>query len=250
MGLSSGPRHGDVAACAPRKPRSRWSRRTSPMRRRRAMSGRPSIQVAGLTGDYGSSVLLNGVNRELDQYLQTPVRTETSGAAYADLRSTFLANLQNVYGNPGDTGTHRDRLQQVSSPRSRACRPARIRSRRASASSMPRRRWRSSSTRTTQGIQSLRANAETGINDSVTTANNAMAQIAAHQQATAEQRQDRRIDGVAARPARSVHRSAVAADGHQDRHQRPQPGDRLHQFRRAAGRHRGGAAELQSRRAR
>ena len=32
---------------------------------------------------------------------------------------------------------------------------------------------------TTQGIQSLRANAETGINDSVNTANNAMAQIAA-----------------------------------------------------------------------
>jgi flagellar hook-associated protein 1 FlgK len=32
---------------------------------------------------------------------------------------------------------------------------------------------------TTQGIQNLRANAETGINDSVITANNAMAQIAA-----------------------------------------------------------------------
>ncbi len=32
---------------------------------------------------------------------------------------------------------------------------------------------------TTQGIQSLRANAEAGINDSVNAANNAMAQIAA-----------------------------------------------------------------------
>src|SRR6267154_2894319 len=62
-------------------------------------------QVAGLTGDYGSSVLINGVNRELDQYLQTQLRTETSGAAYADTRSTFLANLQNVYGNPDDSGT-------------------------------------------------------------------------------------------------------------------------------------------------
>src|SRR6266403_2184101 len=45
------------------------------------------IQVAGMTGDYGSSVLLNGVDRQLDQYLQTQLRTETSGAAYADIRS-------------------------------------------------------------------------------------------------------------------------------------------------------------------
>ena len=62
-------------------------------------------QVAGLTGDYGSSVLLNGVNRQLDDYLQTQVRTETSGAAYADTRSTYLQNLQSVYGNPDDSGT-------------------------------------------------------------------------------------------------------------------------------------------------
>src|SRR4029078_8521624 len=32
-----------------------------------------------LTGDYGSSVLVNGVNRQLDAYLQSQVRTETSG---------------------------------------------------------------------------------------------------------------------------------------------------------------------------
>ena len=40
------------------------------------------------------------------------MRTETSGAAYADVRSTYLANLQTVYGNPDDSGTHRERLQQ------------------------------------------------------------------------------------------------------------------------------------------
>ena len=44
------------------------------------------IQVAGMTGDYGSSVLLNGVERHLDQYLQTQLRTETSGAVYAETR--------------------------------------------------------------------------------------------------------------------------------------------------------------------
>jgi len=33
------------------------------------------VQVAGQTGDYGSSVLLNGVNRQLDAYLQSQIRT-------------------------------------------------------------------------------------------------------------------------------------------------------------------------------
>src|SRR5215218_6657594 len=65
-------------------------------------------QITGITSDFGSSVRINGVNRELDQYLQTQIRTETSGAAYADVRSTYLANLQTVYGNPDSTGTIED----------------------------------------------------------------------------------------------------------------------------------------------
>src|SRR3979409_2227077 len=62
-------------------------------------------QITGITGDFGSSVRINGVNRELDQYLQTQIRPERSGAAYAAVRSTFLAKLQTVYGNPDSTGT-------------------------------------------------------------------------------------------------------------------------------------------------
>ena len=58
-------------------------------------------QITGVTGDFGSSVRINGVNRELDQYLQTQIRTETSGAAYADIRSTYLANLQIGLWQPG-----------------------------------------------------------------------------------------------------------------------------------------------------
>ena len=135
-------------------------------------------QVAGLTGDYGSSVLLNGVNRQLDQYLQTQIRTEASGAAYADIRSTYLANLQNVYGNPDDTGTIENAfnnfltaLQGLStSPDSQSARIGVVNAARTMAQQL---------NATTQGIQSLRANAEAGINDSVNTANNAMAQIAA-----------------------------------------------------------------------
>ena len=134
-------------------------------------------QVAGMTGDYGSSVLLNGVNRQLDQYLQTQLRTETSGAAYADIRSTFLANLQNVYGNPAETGTIETAFNKLltafqglsTSPDSQSARIGVVNAAQTMAQQL---------NATTQGIQSLRANAEMGINDSVITANNAMAQIA------------------------------------------------------------------------
>ena len=135
------------------------------------------IQVAGMTGDYGSSVLLNGVERHLDQYLQTQLRTETSGAVYAETRATYLANLQNVYGNPAETGTIEDSFNKLltafqglsTSPDSQSARISAVSAAQTMAQTL---------NATTQGIQSLRANAEMGISDSVTTANNAMAQIA------------------------------------------------------------------------
>ena len=135
------------------------------------------IQSAGVTGDYGSSVLLHGVDRQLDQYLQTQLRTETSGAAYADIRSTFLQNLQNVYGNPAETGTIEDSFNKLltafqglsTSPDSQSARISAVSAAQTMAQTL---------NAATQGIQSLRANAEMGINDSVITANNAMAQIA------------------------------------------------------------------------
>jgi flagellar hook-associated protein 1 len=135
-------------------------------------------QVAGTTGEFGSSVLINGVNRQLDQYLQTQLRTENSGASYADIRSSYLANLQNVYGNPDDSGTIENAFNTLltamqalsTSPDSQSARIGAVAAAQALAQQL---------NSTTQGIQNLRANAETGINDSVITANNAMAQIAA-----------------------------------------------------------------------
>jgi flagellar hook-associated protein 1 FlgK len=134
-------------------------------------------QVAGTTGDFGSSVRINGVNRELDAYLQTQIRTEMSGAAYADIRSTYLANLQTVYGNPDSTGTLEDAFNALTaaaqalstSPDSQSARIGVVNAAQALAQQL---------NVTTQGIQNLRANAETGINDSINTANNAMQQIA------------------------------------------------------------------------
>ena len=206
-------------------------------------------QVAGTTGDFGSSVRITGVNRELDQYLQTQLRTETSGAAYADIRSTFLANLQSVYGNPDDTGTIENAFNNltdggsgsvdqsglaVGAHRRRQCRAG------AGAAAQchdarhpePARQCRNRH----QRFRHHRQQCDGADRE--------------YQQSIAEQRSDRRVDGGAARSARSVHRSVVATDGHQDRHQQSQPGDGIHQFRRATGRHRGVAASASIRRAR
>ena len=135
-------------------------------------------QVTGLTGDYGSSVLINGVNRQLDQYLQTQVRTEMSGATYSAIRSTYLSNLQSIYGNPGDSGTIESAFNNLltavqglsTSPDSQSARIGVVNAAQSMAQQL---------NATTQGIQNLRANAETGLNESVNVANNAMAQIAA-----------------------------------------------------------------------
>lgn len=134
-------------------------------------------QITGVTGDFGSSVRINGVNRELDQYLQTQIRTEISGATYADIRSTYLANLQSVYGNPDSAGTIEDAFNKLTtavqglstSPDSASARIGVVNAAQALAQQL---------NATTQGIQNLRANAETGINDSINIANNALKQIA------------------------------------------------------------------------
>ena len=134
-------------------------------------------QVTGVSGEYGSSVLINGVNRQLDQYLQTQVRTEMSGATYSSIRSNYLSNLQAVYGSPGDAGTIEYAFSNLltavqglsTSPDSQAARIGVVNAAASMAQQL---------NATTQGIQNLRANAETGINESVNVANNAMAQIA------------------------------------------------------------------------
>ena len=62
-------------------------------------------QITTSAGAAGSGVAIIGVNRELDAYLQSQLRTETSGASYASLRSDFLKQLQGLFGNPNSTGT-------------------------------------------------------------------------------------------------------------------------------------------------
>ncbi len=49
------------------------------------------------------SVRVAAINRELDQYLQRQLRTESSGGAYADLRTQFYERLQRIYGDPNSS---------------------------------------------------------------------------------------------------------------------------------------------------
>ena len=62
-----------------------------------------ATQVAAASGDLTIGVRLSSISRELDQYLQRQLRTETSGGAYATLRSEFFQRLQGVFGQPGES---------------------------------------------------------------------------------------------------------------------------------------------------
>ncbi|KIZ38951.1 MULTISPECIES: flagellar hook-associated protein FlgK [Rhodopseudomonas] len=134
-------------------------------------------QVTTNTGSTGSGVNINGVNRELDQYIQAQLRTETSGAAYASLKSDFLKQLQGIYGNPASAGTLEASFNALTtavqalgtSPDSQSARIGVINAAQALSSQL---------NSMSNSIQSLRGAAETGISDSVNTANNLMKQIA------------------------------------------------------------------------
>ena len=134
-------------------------------------------QVTSSSGPFGSNVRVVGVNRELDQYIQAQLRTETSGAGYASLRSNFLQQLQRLYGNPGSVGTLENAFNGLTtavqalstSADSQSARIGVVNAANALASQL---------NSMTQGIQTLRGAAETGISDSVNTANNLMSQIA------------------------------------------------------------------------
>ena len=214
----------------------------SPIRKRPATSGSRQSRSPARTGDYGSSVLLNGVDRQLDAYLQTQLRTETSGAAYADIRSTFLQNLQSVYGNPSETGTIEDSFNKLltafqglsTSPELAVC-PDRRRQRGADHGADARfgdaGAFKVCARQCRNGHQQFRhAGEQCDGADRL------------HQQPAAEQRQDRCSDGVAAGSARPVHHATIEPDGHPDGRQQSQSGDGVHEFGRPARRHRGGAA--------
>jgi flagellar hook-associated protein 1 len=134
------------------------------------------IEVAGGVGN-GASVRINGVNRQLDQYIQAQLRTESAGGAYASQIANILSQLQSVYGAPGEAGTLETALSNftgalqglsassgASSAQSAVLSAAQSLAQQLNAS--------------TSGIQALRSNVEQDIAVSVDQANVAIGQIA------------------------------------------------------------------------
>ncbi|MBU6456372.1 MAG: flagellar hook-associated protein FlgK [Bradyrhizobium sp.] len=134
-------------------------------------------QIEVATGDSGSSVQVTGVNRQLDLYVQSQLRTETSGGAYADQMANILGQLQNVYGPPGGDGTlettynnFTSALQALSTSQgSQSAQTSALAAAQSLAQSL---------NATSQGIQTLRSNVEQDIGSSVAQANADLAQIA------------------------------------------------------------------------
>jgi flagellar hook-associated protein 1 FlgK len=134
-------------------------------------------QIAIAGSGTGIGVDISGIQREIDQYVQRQLRAENGGASYADTRAQFYQQLQSVYGQPGSANAletvynnFTSALQALSSsPDDSAARSGVISSAQMLAQQL---------NQTSAGIQSLRSNAELGISDAVTKANEAMSQIA------------------------------------------------------------------------
>ncbi|WP_159008671.1 flagellar hook-associated protein FlgK [Bradyrhizobium sp. S69] len=134
-------------------------------------------QIEVSSGGSGNSVQVTGVNRQLDLYVQSQLRTETAGGAYADQTANILGQLQDVYGTPGGAGTletsysnFTTALQALSTSQgSTSAQTTALAAAQSLAQSL---------NQTSQGIQSLRSNVEQDISSSVTEANTDIKQIA------------------------------------------------------------------------
>jgi flagellar hook-associated protein 1 FlgK len=134
-------------------------------------------QVEQSSGGVGTGVQVDGITRALNTYVQSQLRTETSGGGYADQISNVLTQLQNVYGTPGGQGT----LENAFSNLTTAVQGLSANSGTYSSQSAvvtAAQNMAQQLNATTQGIQALRTSVQQDIATSVTSANTAMAQIA------------------------------------------------------------------------
>jgi flagellar hook-associated protein 1 FlgK len=134
-------------------------------------------QIEVTTGDFGSTVTTTGVSRELDSFVQGQLRTETGGSGYADQMANILKQLQNVYGNPGGSGTLETALNTFTSSLQALSTSAGASSAQTVALSAAQSLAQQLNL-TTKGIQSLRTNVEQDLGTSAQQANAAMQQVA------------------------------------------------------------------------
>jgi flagellar hook-associated protein 1 len=135
------------------------------------------VEVAGSSANPGAGVRDAGVNRQIDLFVQSQLRTETSGGAYADQISNVLAQLQSLYGTPGGTGTLETAYNNFTSALQALSANSGAQSARSLALTTAQSLAQELNT-TTQGVQQLRSNAEQDIGVSVNQVNNDLTQIA------------------------------------------------------------------------
>ena len=134
-------------------------------------------QIEVSSGGPGSTVAVTGVNRELDVFVQNQLRTETSGAGYADQTANILGQLQSVYGTPGGSGTLETAFNNFTTAIQALSTSAGGQTTQVTALSAAQSLAQQLNS-TTQGIQSLRSNVQQDIGTSVNQANTDLAQIA------------------------------------------------------------------------
>lgn len=130
-----------------------------------------------LASGTSSSVRVTGVSRELDVYIQSQLRTETSGAAYASQMASVLNQLQSAYGTPGAAGTLETSLSNLvaslqalsTSSGSSSAQTAVLSAAQSMAQTL---------NATTRSIQALRSNAEQSLAGAASAVNAATSQIA------------------------------------------------------------------------
>jgi flagellar hook-associated protein 1 FlgK len=145
-------------------------------------------QVAVAGSGAGISVRVTDVQRQLDTYVQKQLRTETSGASYADLRSQYYDQIQNIFGAPGaDSSLETTFNNFTGSLQALATSPDDVSSQSAVISSAQLLSQQLNDM--TDSIQSLRSNAELSLSDSVTSANQDLSQIASLNQKIASSNQ-------------------------------------------------------------
>jgi flagellar hook-associated protein 1 FlgK len=131
----------------------------------------------GAAGNSGSSVAIDGVNRNLNSLLQNQLWTETSGGVYADTKSKLYQQLQQVYGTPGSPSAIDTTFNNftaavqalTTSPASRSAQTAVLSAAQQLTQNL---------NAMTGSIQSLRSQAEQGIANDVQQANQLLQQIA------------------------------------------------------------------------
>jgi flagellar hook-associated protein 1 len=134
-------------------------------------------QIEVSNGTDGATVLTTGVNRQLDLFVQSQLRTETGGGAYATQISNILGQLQSVYGTPGGNGTLETALNNFTTAlQSLSTNPGNQSAQTVALSAAQTLAQQLNST--TAGIQSLRSNVEQDIGNSVAQANTDLNQIA------------------------------------------------------------------------